>query len=127
MARTLIADVIKKDESSQPMSVDGVAKAWANINGTGTITSRNSLNVSSIADEGTGDISINFINALVDSSHGLSFSVSGDNDGKNRGAALHDVGTAPTTMSIRLATFACSTGAKSDEDNVFANVSGDLA
>ena len=31
----------------------GLAKAWINLNGTGTIASRDSFNVSSIADQGT--------------------------------------------------------------------------
>lgn len=33
----------------------GLAKAWINFNGTGTITTRDSLNISSITDDGTGD------------------------------------------------------------------------
>tara|TARA_S200002703_G_scaffold153904_1_gene155988 strand:- start:434 stop:850 length:417 start_codon:yes stop_codon:yes gene_type:complete len=32
----------------------GLAKAWANFNGTGTIAVRDSLNVSSLNDDGTG-------------------------------------------------------------------------
>jgi hypothetical protein len=38
----------------------GVAKAWVNFNGGGTVAIRTSLNVSSITDNGTGDYTDNF-------------------------------------------------------------------
>jgi len=43
-------------------SVDAqaLAKAWINFDGTGTITIRDSFNVSSIVDNGVGDYDINF-------------------------------------------------------------------
>ena len=44
--------------------VNGCAKVWANFDGTGTISLRNSLNVSGIVDEGTstsdGGFTLNF-------------------------------------------------------------------
>ena len=42
----------------------GVAKAWANLNGTGTIALRDSFNVGSATDQGTGDYTINFTNSM---------------------------------------------------------------
>ena len=42
--------------------VRGSAKAWANLNGTGTIALRDSLNVSSVVDNGTGDYTFNWSN-----------------------------------------------------------------
>lgn len=65
MARTIIVDEIKKDEAATAMSVDGVAKSWCNLNGTGTIAVRDSLNVSSITDNGTADTTINFSSAFA--------------------------------------------------------------
>ena len=41
-----------------------LAKAWVNFNGTGTVAIRDSYNVSSITDGGTGDFTVNFSNAL---------------------------------------------------------------
>lgn len=41
-------------------------KAWVNFNGTGTVAIRASFNVSSITDNGTGDYTVNFTNALAD-------------------------------------------------------------
>lgn len=39
---------------------DGTAKAWANFNGTGTVAARDSFNVSSLTDFGTGSYGVNF-------------------------------------------------------------------
>jgi hypothetical protein len=45
-------------------SARGIAKAWVNFDGTGTIASRDSENVSSLTDNGTGDYTVNFTNAF---------------------------------------------------------------
>jgi hypothetical protein len=51
--------------SSTPAQIEqGRAKAWINFNGTGTIAIRNSHNVSSITDNGVGDYTISFSNAM---------------------------------------------------------------
>lgn len=44
-------------------------RAWVNFNGTGTVAIRASGNVSSITDNGTGDYTINFTNALADANY----------------------------------------------------------
>jgi hypothetical protein len=41
-------------------SARGIAKAWVNFNGTGTIAARDSENVSSLTDNGTGDYTLIF-------------------------------------------------------------------
>jgi hypothetical protein len=45
------------------------AKAWVNFNGTGTVAIRASGNVTSITDNGTGDYTVNFTNALPDANY----------------------------------------------------------
>ena len=47
----------------------GLAKAWVNFNGTGTVAIRASYNVSSITDNGTGDYTVNFTTALADANY----------------------------------------------------------
>jgi len=42
----------------------GTCKAWINYNGTGTVSIRQSYNVSSLGDDGTGRYTINFATAL---------------------------------------------------------------
>jgi hypothetical protein len=49
--------------------INGSAKAWVNFNGTGTVAIRASYNVSSITDNGTGDYTVNFTNALPDANY----------------------------------------------------------
>jgi hypothetical protein len=43
---------------------NGSAKAWVNFNGTGTIAARDSLNVSSLTDNNTGEYTVNVTNAF---------------------------------------------------------------
>ena len=50
--------------------VSGTAKAWVNFNGTGTVAIRRAFNVSSITDNGTGQYTINFTTAMLDSNYG---------------------------------------------------------
>jgi hypothetical protein len=45
-------------------SARGIAKAWVNFNGTGTIAARDSENVSSLTDNGTGDYTVTFSSAF---------------------------------------------------------------
>lgn len=43
----------------------GVAKAWVNFNGTGSVAIRSSFNVSSITDNGTGNYTASVVNLLA--------------------------------------------------------------
>jgi hypothetical protein len=45
------------------------ARAWVNFDGTGTVAIRASGNVSSITDNGTGDYTVNFTNAMPDANY----------------------------------------------------------
>lgn len=49
--------------------VRGSAKMWANLNGTGTIAVRDSLNVASLTDHGTGDYSHNLAAAMANANY----------------------------------------------------------
>ena len=53
------------------------SKAWVNFNGTGTVAIRDDGNVSSITDNGTGDYTSTFDNALSSSNY-AGFFMSGD-------------------------------------------------
>ena len=59
--------------------VNGPAKAWVNFNGTGTIAVRNSLNVSSLTDNGTGYYTVNFSNSFSAADYAVSGSSTGGN------------------------------------------------
>ena len=46
------------------INANAVAKAWVNFNQTGTQAIRNSFNVSSVTDNGSGNTTVNYTNAL---------------------------------------------------------------
>lgn len=50
---------------------EGIAKAWVNFDGTGTVSIRDSYNVSSITDNGVGDYTINFTNAFANANYNM--------------------------------------------------------
>ena len=49
-------------------------RAWVNFNGSGTVAIRASFNVSSITDNGVGDFTVNFTNALTDANYAFALS-----------------------------------------------------
>ena len=51
--------------------VRGSAKAWANLNGTGTIALRDSLNVSSVVDNSTGTYTFNYATSMQDAQYSI--------------------------------------------------------
>jgi hypothetical protein len=68
---TIIASNISDGTTSVASTyvVNGSAKAWVNFNGTGTVAIRDSLNVGSITDNGTGDYTSNFTAAMSDANY----------------------------------------------------------
>jgi hypothetical protein len=72
-ANTLLAaDGSTTTEPSIPALDQRMAKAWVNFNGTGTVAIRDSYNVSSITDNGTGSYSINFTTSLSNANYSVS-------------------------------------------------------
>ena len=105
--------------SNQPAMV-GAAKAWVNFDGTGTPSIRQAFNVSSITDNGTGDYTINFTNAMVDTS----YSVCGTSGaGSGHWAVVFSPYTASiqTTSSMRFRTFG-SASTLQDQDFITASI-----
>ena len=92
-----------------------IPTAWVNFNGTGTVAIRDSENVSSITDNGTGDYSINFATAMAN----VNYTVSGVS---NSGGSVQVRGASNsyyTTTSLRLGTWISSTNLG---DKLFVNV-----
>lgn len=71
MAGTIVAGTLSDGTYSGSVTdtVRGACKAWVNFNGTGTVAIRAAYNVSSITDNGTGDYTINFSTAMIDSNY----------------------------------------------------------
>ena len=70
------ANTISNAAGTGPITLTGqyAAKAWVNFNGTGTVAIRQSGNVSSLTDHGTGDYTVNFSNAFADANYASLFS-----------------------------------------------------
>ena len=68
MASELRVNTLKDASGNNSIATNfvanGSAKVWSNLNGTGTIALRDSFNVSSATDQGTGDYTINFTNSI---------------------------------------------------------------
>lgn len=63
-----------------------LAKAWVNFNGTGTVAINGSGNVSSITDNGTGDYTVNFSNAMPDANYCVQLAAKYSSAGSMAGA-----------------------------------------
>ena len=63
---TLLTTAVAKSEGGAVTTniAQGLAKAWLNMNGTGTVAIRDSSNIASITDNGTGDHTGTFTNAM---------------------------------------------------------------
>jgi hypothetical protein len=66
---TTLSDGTNSTSATNP--IQGSAKAWVNFDGTGTPAIRASYNVSSITDNGTGDYTVNFTNAMTDANYAV--------------------------------------------------------
>ena len=106
-------------------SARGIAKAWVNFDGTGTIAARDSENVSSLTDNGTGDYTVNFSNAFGAADYAFA---------TGRGRTSAEFGTivartnvtAPATSSLRIGN-SIENWTSADEEYVNVIFHGDLA
>ena len=74
-----------------------------NFNGTGTVAIRDSYNVSSITDNGTGDYTVNFTNAMANTNY-LSIGMAGLSSTSQQVVSQQVNHSAPTTNSCRYQT-----------------------
>ena len=126
---TLNVGTIKSISSAAPVfqNTSGtekgqLCKAWINFNGTGTIAIRDSFNISSVTDGGTGIYTINFTNAMANSNYcspcengapsGGRYIIGPESDGK-------------TTSSARFFSQQSSTGGNLDAEEISIAIFGD--
>ena len=102
----------------------GLVKAWGNLDGSGTISTRDSFNIASASDEGTGIYDFNYTNNMTNDDYSAQESVnetSGKQGHLNRIPAIDDI----TTSDIR---FGCTyEGTNRDVDELYVTINGDLA
>ena len=106
-------------------SARGIAKAWVNFNGQGTIAARDSENVSSLTDNATGGYTVNFSNAFDTADYAKVGTASSDGTAVT---IISETGTGTTLAgSVNIISRVTNTaGARDPEINNFAAF-GDLA
>jgi hypothetical protein len=131
MAGTIVADTLQSSITGTPVQFnDGtgtqigtLCRAWVNFNGTtnvgGFCTIRASFNVTSVADNGTGDYTVNFTNAMPDANYAGVCMTQPPTGITSAGFEIKDA-VSPTTSAFRLSTFRTTTGVTNDPP--FVNV-----
>ena len=109
--------------------VSGLAKAWINFNGSGTIAIRDSLNVTSITDAGTGDYHVTFTNAFTDANYSPVMNGSRDSAGSTdfKVMVLGNAGNALSAGQVNDIRCATNSNAATDASSIWMPAHGDLA
>jgi len=102
----------------------GLAKVWINFDGQSTIATRDSNNVSSISDDGTGSYTTSYTSSMAS----VNYTAAGSHNrsGLSSTTFTNDSSWAATTSGIASVT-ANSSNAATDCDAVLISILGDLA
>ena len=103
----------------------GLAKAWANVDGTGTVNLRDSFNVSTLTDSGTGVYKLTFSSNMNNDDY--SSVASGNISTANSGRDVSCPGSTITTSEVDMKCFRSDNLAAEDFDFAMNQVNGDLA
>ena len=118
VATLLTSAVINSEGGAVTHNIaQGLAKGWVNFNGTGTIATRDSFNVSGLTDNGTGDYTISFSSSKANINYTI---VSGDH--------FYGIGTDDGETTAKFETNRWNDSfAKVDTGHVRCLTNGDLA
>ena len=105
--------------------VEGSAKAWANVDGTGTVALRDSFNVSTLTDSGTGTYKLTFASSMNNANYCsvASGNISTSNSGRDVSCPRSTI----TTTEIDMGCFRSDNLTIEDFDFAMNQVDGDLA
>ena len=129
---TTIQDASGGNSSTPEQIEQGRAKAWVIFQGDtntgGNCDIRDSYNVSSVTDEGTGDYTVNFTGSVLsNANYCITGSISWSNGSRNILSVASETGgdsVAPTTTALRLESVNYGNGAQYDADYVSIAVFG---
>jgi hypothetical protein len=104
MAGQLTIDTLKAGSGvlATQNGMTGIAKAWVNFNGTGTVAINSSFNVSSITDNGTGNYTVNFTTAMANANYALSGSM--ESGSAPNVVCIYAVGGSGSTPALKTTT-----------------------
>ena len=126
---TITVTNIKATGETASRAVSGVAAAWVNFNGGlgGTFTIRDSVNVASLTDSGTGDYRVNFTDNMANTNYTSTTGFTADTlgNGDNRWPTII------MSVSTSYVGVGCSIVANGfnriDKTHLFVTIHGDLA
>mgnify|MGYP003113166249 FL=1 len=110
--------------------VQGLTKSWVNFNGTGTIATRDSFNISSLNDDGSGRYDFVYTNNMSNQNYAPAICGAYDDNDSTGNTHIDVRRQAPSTnlYSIRGISFDSNvSGSFSDCQFCYAQISGDLA
>ena len=120
---TLKADTIQSTSGgAATLTKQHAAKAWSNIDGSGTVSYRDSFNTSGLTDNGTGDYTTSFSTSFGNVNY--SFTYCGAQDGAETTYQMKSSSMAAGTHQIQLKNAA---GTVTDRDYICGTFHGDLA
>ena len=127
----LRADTITASDGTSPVALTKqmALRGWVNFNGTGTIAARDSLNLSSLSDNGTGEYTINYASAWSAVNYAFT-GCSGQTAAGSRttgGITFDDFSASVTTTSHRILSRKKDDATNHDCANQHCHVVGDLA
>ncbi len=112
------------ETASRPVS--GVAAAWINFNGTGTIAARDSINVASLTDNAAGEYAVNLTNNMSNDD----YAYSALNGGSTYTEVLPAAGNFQANPNITTSSYTIiirSTTVRYDDTFILSQMHGDLA
>ena len=101
----LRANMISDAAGTGPVTLTGqfAAKAWVNFNGTGTVAIRESANVASITDNGTGLYTVNFTTAMSDANYSAIGAYGGTEPSGGQGVRIPKTSAAAGSVQLSYA------------------------
>ena len=126
MTSVLNVDTIADKAGTGPVGLtkQSAAKAWINLNGTGTISTRDSLNISSTTDNSAGDYSATVTNSFSNANFVYSIATGYTSGGQGVHQEVKE--NRITSSVLGLGCFNTSNNA-ADSANLLSSAHGDLA
>lgn len=121
-----ISDTTGANQSTPEAIYNGIAKAWVNFKGTGTVEIRDDFNVDNITDNGTGDYRVNLSSSVGTTNYCTVASVcsNGSTNGSVNSVDIYSRNTTnvvtPDTTSYYLYVYHDNNAVAQDADHICA-------
>ena len=124
-----LTDASSNNSIATSFIAQGSAKSWVNFNGTGTIAARDSLNLSSLDDNGTGLYDTNFSSAFASVNFAQTAICGNESNNSTTNLTARGYCGTTTTTSAGVEMHYTNAGGtqSSDQSHLAAKYHGDLA